>query len=161
MNTLERTSGNAYTPDKDYAAFSGRVVQKYVQKLGVTQDGYVIGRVTRVIDIGRPDKVEPIDLVEAMEPIEFEYQPNTEAANKVNKRRNDERWAIMQMDTIQYLRQYGPSHMSAMASDLEYAKTTLDEFVRQREGRIFCRVGNVGRAVLWGLVGVHDKEGAK
>jgi hypothetical protein len=66
----------------------------------------------------------------------------------------------LQMDVTNYLRQYGPSHMTMMANDLEQAKTTLDEFIRKREGIIFCRVGNIGRAVLWGLVGIHDREAA-
>lgn len=61
MLTIERTTGHAYAADKDYDALRGRVVAKRVTKLGITQDGYVIGRVTRLIDIGRGDPVAPCD----------------------------------------------------------------------------------------------------
>jgi hypothetical protein len=50
----------------DYAHYSGRVVRKFVKPLGVTLDGHVIGRVTRIIDLGRPDPIPPSDPDEAI-----------------------------------------------------------------------------------------------
>jgi len=61
MFATEQTVSKPYANDRDYDAFRGRVVAKYVTKLGITDDGYVIGRVTRVIDIGRADPIVPCD----------------------------------------------------------------------------------------------------
>jgi len=152
MNIYNHIQSRVYSGDNDYDAFRGRVAYQHTVT-GITLDGWKVRHTVEYIDIGKADRVRPVDPDAQMGAERLSYD-----GERINQRKRDERHAIMQMALVRYLRQYGPSHMSAMASDLEYAKTTLDEFVRQREGRIFCRVGNVGRAVLWGLVGVHDKE---
>ena len=152
MNIYNHIHSKVFANDNDYDALHGRVVAEYTVERVDKRRNCTIRTTYEVIDIGRPDRVQPADPDAQMEAERLSYE-----GERLNQRKRDERHAIMQMDVTRYLRQYGPSHMSAMANDLEYAKTTLDEFVRQREGRIFCRVGNVGRAVLWGLVGVHDK----
>lgn len=73
MIATERMISNPYAYDKDYDAFHGRVVAKYVKKLGITEDGYVIGRVTRVIDLGRREPITPRDPDEQMRNEELPY----------------------------------------------------------------------------------------
>lgn len=154
------TAGRAYTPDDQYAAFSGRVVKTYVKPLGVTLDGYVIGRVTRVIDVGRADTVKPFDVVDALEPVLVEHlQPkyNMGDAQRVQAELRAKRRAELQERVTAYLLQYGPSHVPVMCADLDIPKSTLKRFVRELENSVLCRVGNSGQSILWGLIGVHDK----
>lgn len=136
MNIYNHIQSKVFANDPDYDALHGRLVAEYTVERVDRRRNCTIRTTYEVIDIGRPDRVRPVD-------------PDAQMGS--------ERFAEMHMAVVAYLRQYGPTHMRAMADDLEYAKTTLDEFVRQREGRVFCKVGNVGRAVLWGLVGIHDK----
>lgn len=151
MNIYNHIQSKVYSGDDDYDKFSGYVTKTYTVEWE-DSSGTRWRKTCQVINLGRPDRVPPADPDALMGAERLSYE-----GERPNQRKRDERHAALAMDLTRYLRQYGPSHMTAMASDLDYAKTTLDEFVRQREGRIFCKVGNVGRAVLWGLVGIHDK----
>ena len=156
MNIYNHIQSKVFANDPDYDALHGRLVAQYTVERVDRRRNCTIRTTYEVIDIGRPDRVRPVDPDAQMGSERLSYDDTQTVENRA-RRRASERFAEMHMAVVAYLRQYEPTHMRAMADDLEYAKTTLDEFVRQREGRVFCKVGNVGRAVLWGLVGIHDK----
>jgi len=159
MNIYNHIQSKVYANDDDYDKLTGYVTHRYAREW-TDSSGTRWRKVTTVINLGKADRVAPADPDAQMGAERLAYDDVQTIADRA-RRRSGERFAEMHMAAVRYLRQYGPSHMSAMANDLEYAKTTLDEFVRQREGRIFCRVGNVGRAVLWGLVGIHEPKGSE
>lgn len=157
MLTLEKTTGNAYTKDDEYAAFSGRVVQTFHTTYYDPKEGVWIKRTVEYIDVGRAEPVTPVDTDNAMTPDPWPQETNnSEAARVANLRRKKAREDEMQANVIAYLRRYGPSHCHAISRDLELPYSTTNEHMRRFAERTYKKVGRVGIAVIWGLVGIHD-----
>jgi hypothetical protein len=66
----ESITGNAYTTDPDYSAFTGRVVRTISTTFYDPTLGAWIKRTCEYIDIGRADPVVPVDPESMIEEIE-------------------------------------------------------------------------------------------
>lgn len=130
--------------------FTGRVVHVRVKKLGITRDGYVIGRVIRTIDVGRPD------------PIACTYHGPAIV--------NDPPWegtrlrlssvqtqAQLQKKVVTHLTRFGATTAKEIAAAIHESWARVGDHLSGREGAVYCRVGREGTAMTWGLVGVDSK----
>lgn len=160
MNIYNHIQSKVYANDPDYDAFHGRVVAEYTVERVDRRRNCTIRTTYEVIDIGRPDRVVPVDPDAQMGTERLSVRDNTASTSKAQEawraaaRLRDE---AMLGEVRSYLQQYGPSHVAAIRNDLGYAQTTLGVFLKRHNGSVFCQVGKVGNAPIWGLVGIHDK----
>jgi hypothetical protein len=156
MSIYNQPHGTAYTADKDYARFTGRIVKQYKQKLGWTDDGYLIARVVTVIDIGRSTPVAPTD---GDKQLAHEKLPRTPRATaKLLAPAPPRILPITRM--IDLLRAMGPMTTRELAMHMERTPEGVRKLMNRHEG-VFVevdkvRVSRLLWATVWGLVGVHD-----
>lgn len=125
-------------------------------------DGTKWRTIVTVINLGRPDRGEPVDPDAAMvsedwgERERLGYTESLADAREAHRQVARQRHAQIQMKVVEYLMARGPMNCNEMASDIGVSKNTLMPHLRQREGSAYVQVGYSGRSVLWGVIGVHE-----
>ena len=110
-----------------------------------------------VINLGRPDRGIPVDPDAQMQPEKF---PRHVPARPKKPAKPMLRIGEFDEAIPAYLRQYGPAHAKLIAADLGYQYESLHYHLRNNRNNVYCKVGKVGKAVIWGLIGLHDQEAA-
>jgi len=160
MNTYDHIQSKPYAGDPDYDKFTGYVTDQYTREW-TDSSGTRWRKVTTVINLGKADRVRPVDPEAQMGAERLSVRDNTASTSKAQAawraaaRLRDE---AMLGEVRSYLQQYGPSHVAAIRNDLGYTQTTLGLFLKRHNGSVFCRVGKVGNAPIWGLVGIHEPK---
>ena len=98
--TLETTTGNAFTTDKDYAKFSGKVVNVFTTTVYDPHVKAFVKRTVEYIDVGRADRVDPDDpdlMICESEVFEDVDRSLTSRALQVLKEKTNQRHYKMQM----------------------------------------------------------------
>ena len=160
MNILERTAGNAFTRDPDYAKFTGRVVQTFTTTYYDPKEKVWIKRTVEYINVGKPDGVTPADSEEAMTPdMDFlsdeRFEKGWDAAKQANRLRSAKYHAMMQRLIVAHLQSRGPMRCVDIARELNMSQTTVNKHLLNRVGSVYQRTGRI-----WGLVGIHDRDAA-
>lgn len=161
MNILERTAGNAFTRDPDYAAFTGRVVRTYTTTYYEPRLKAFVKRTVEYIDVGKPDKVTPVNHQEAMTPdLDFlprehkeHYAKGWDAAKQANKRRSDKYHALLQRLIVAHLQAHGPMRNLDIARALRISHTTIYRHLTARVGTIYQREGK-----MWSLAKMQNED---
>ena len=153
-----RTEGAVCKPSgfAEYDNLTGYVEQTYTREW-TDAAGNRWRKVVTVINLGRPDRGIPVDPDAQMQAERF---PRHEPRPRKERRPTSLKRGDVQRQVGDYLRQYGPAHAKLIASDLGIAYDTLFYHLKGRKGQLYCACGKVGKAVIWGLVGVHDEEAA-
>lgn len=165
LSSESMTHGNAYCGDEqaqEYDSFLGP------QRTGVLYD-WSIRRWRRVkIQPLRTaaDRVAPTDLdaqlgeeSQLLVDVEQQQQEFQQAGSAALRRKGQATQWAMRLKIVEHLTLYGPRHIMGLVHDLEIAYTQVEAHVKANRDSIYVPVGRTGKAVLWGLVGVHDKEG--
>lgn len=166
MRPIESTSGKAHTTDEDYAKFGGQLVMTVSTTKYDPERKCWIKRTVEYIDIGRADPVVPSESASEPPPknynFEFQTHTNYEAAAVVNKAAGEARRAEKANRICNYIKTHGPSPVNAIADALEMPRISAFQLMQRFEGEKFHRVKRIysSHTVIWGLVGVHDKEAA-
>lgn len=163
MNIRESTQGNAYTKDSDYAAFTGRVVQTFTTTYYEPRLKAFVKRTVEYIDVGKPDRVTPVDSEELMteESWDYEYQGVTEAVAAMKKAKV-ERDAVLLKEIKAHLATHGPMTPNQIAKGLGCARERVRDLLRDNRGDF---VTFLDRHIFWGLPGQthskadHSKDG--
>lgn len=161
MSIYNQPHGTAYTADKDYARFSGRIVRQYKQKLGWTDDGYLIARVVTVIDVGRSAPVRPRDAYAALVDEQLPVGKDSKAvvaAVEAMRRQKAERDAKTLAEIVAHLQANGPDYVESISKTTgRYEKIVLRTL--REHADIFAKMPiQQSRHHRWGLVGIHTQN---
>jgi hypothetical protein len=161
VSIYETTVGNPFTRDMDYSAFTGRVVAKHViEKLGITRDGYVIGRVRNYIDIGRPSPVRPVDVDAQLADEPWERPASrTEEARAEFSRQSEQRHAAIEKCLVTHMTEHGPSTISELMRVAGYAQETIRLHLEERSGTVYQKHDTY--PMVWGLIGQENRTRTK
>lgn len=150
MNDMPHS--NAYANDPQFDNLTGRVTHQ-TSIVGMTNDGWKV-KCTRVyIDIGRAapvDAADPDAMIETVEHIP--YVPLY--PRRVPK--TQDRVTEFQQRVMDYLTEHGPTAAAQLARDVGASVMGLQKHMYKRTGTVYCRVSFRGRAVIWGLAGIHS-----
>jgi hypothetical protein len=156
MSNFERITGTAYTSDRDYAAFSGRLVRTsstvhYDPKLKAW-----IKRTVEWIDVGRSAPVPSVDpdseLNQQEEDTKLFNDPNEPLAKawQVTRDNKIQRDAELLGEIRKAFQKHGPMTIPKIAKFLKPGVFVVREVIRANPD-VFCFFGGASR--VWGLHG--------
>lgn len=140
----------------EYDNLTGYVTHEYITEWQDTAGTRWRTRRT-IINLGRPDRGIVPDPDEAMTPDPWpkERAPWQGAGSDEIRRKKRVRDTEIHLRIVDYITQHGPTHTQELVNECGYKRSTLDPFMREREGTVFVRAGRVGKATLWGVRGIH------
>lgn len=153
MNTLERTTGNAFANDPAYDSLTGYVTH-CTDIVGITRDGWKVRHVVTVINLGRPDRVMPVDPDAQMQPEQLDYEfanDGLKAMYEEKKSRMAERDAQAMAALVDYLKEHGPQRYDTLLALTEWDHFTSLRRHLNRYPDVYVKL-NVD-PVIWGLPG--------
>lgn len=155
-NTIDREGNQLYT-NTEYDDFSGYVEREYITEWR-DANGTRWRKHCTIINLGRPDRGIVAALDEAMTPDPWpkERAPWQAAGSDEIRRQKRVRDTEIHLRIVDYITQHGPTHTQELCNECGYKRSTLDPFMREREGTVFTRAGRVGKATLWGVKGLHE-----
>lgn len=152
MNTIEKTAGNAFTRDPDYAKFTGKIVHVFHTTYYDPKEKVFIKRTVEYIDVGRPSPVEPVDVDSEMASESWNFD-NKRVVQAAAGKRN----ALLERDKIlgsrveAHLRQYGATTARDLAENVGISQKQMATHLREHTDKY---VKLEGAYPVWGLVGV-------
>jgi hypothetical protein len=154
-NTIDREGNQLYT-NTEYDHLSGYVERTYTTTWR-DAEGTLWRKTCQVVNLGRPDRGIVVDPDEAMTPDPWPRELRTwqGAGSDEIRRQKRVRDTQIHLEIVAYLTEHGPQHVQMLVSECGYNRSTLDPFMREREGTVFVRAGRVGKATLWGVRGIH------
>lgn len=150
MNTYDHIQSRVYSGDKDYDELTGYVTGHYTTEW-IDRGGTRWRTTVEIINLGRPDRVRPVDPDEAMQPDHtFRERFATAAAMAGKQRAKAQRSALLVEKITAAFAEHGPMCAYDVAVIVGVAGATALNVLRAHREQ-FEFFG--GKAARWGLPG--------